>query len=133
MDPRTHLHLDPALCGRPVELVPGRAVVELVPTTAMRADDHDLVHGGFVFGLADHAAMLAINEPTVVLGSSSVRFLAPVVVGERCVAEATVREHSGKKHVVEVSVKRGDDVVLQGEMVCFVPPRHVLEQKETST
>ena len=87
----------------------------------------------FERSLADHAAMLAINEPTVVLGSSSVRFLAPVVVGERCVAEATVREQSGKKHVVEVSVKRGDDVVLQGEMVCFVPPRHVLDRKEAST
>jgi acyl-coenzyme A thioesterase PaaI-like protein len=133
MDPRTHLHLDPALCGQPLELAPGRAVVELVPTAAMRADHRDLVHGGFVFGLADYAAMLAINEPTVVLGSSSVRFLAPVVVGERCVAEATVREQSGKKHVVEVSVKRGDDVVLQGEMVCFVPPRHVLDRKEAST
>lgn len=133
MTARTHLHLDPALCGRPVELAPGRAVVELVPSAAMRADEHDLVHGGFVFGLADHAAMLAVNEPTVVLGSSSVRFLAPVVVGERCVAEATVREASGKKHVVDVQVRRGDDLVMQGEMVCFVPPRHVLDKTEAST
>jgi acyl-coenzyme A thioesterase PaaI-like protein len=133
MSPRTHLHLDPALCGRPVELAPGRAVVELVPSASMRADAHELVHGGFVFGLADHAAMLAVNEPTVVLGSSSVRFLAPVAVGERCVAEATVRETSGKKHVVDVKVVRAGDVVLEGEMVCFVPARHVLDKTEAST
>lgn len=133
MGPRTHLHLDPTLCGKPLELSDGRAVVELVPSASMRADEHDLVHGGFVFGLADHAAMLAINEPTVVLGSSSVRFLAPVVVGQRCVAEATVREQSGKKHVVDVSVRRDGEVVMQGEMVCFVPPRHVLEGREAST
>jgi len=133
MQARTHLHLDPALCGRPVELAPGRAVVELLPSAPMRADERDLVHGGFVFGLADHAAMLAINEPTVVLGSASVRFLAPVVVGERCVAVATVREQSGKKHVVDVEVTRGDDIVFAGEMTCFVPPRHVLDRKEVST
>jgi acyl-coenzyme A thioesterase PaaI-like protein len=133
MTARTHLHLDPGLCGRAVELSPGRAVVELVTSAVMRADEHDLVHGGFVFGLADHAAMLAVNEPTVVLGSSSMKFLAPVVVGERCVAEAAVRETSGKKHVVDVKVRRGDDVVLEGEMVCFVPPRHVLDRKEAST
>lgn len=32
----------------------------------MAADEYRLVHGGFIFGLADYAVMLAINEPTVV-------------------------------------------------------------------
>lgn len=130
MQPRTHLDLDPQLCGRLVELEPGRASVELVPTASMRADALKLVHGGFIFGLADHAAMLAVNEPTVVLGQANVRFLAPVVVGEACVARATVRERSGKKHIVDVEVRRGEEIVLAGELVCFVPPRHVLEQPE---
>jgi acyl-coenzyme A thioesterase PaaI-like protein len=128
MQPRTHLDLDPQLCGRPVALEPGHASVELVPIASMRADEHQLVHGGFLFGLADHAAMLAVNEPTVVLGQANVRFLAPVVVGERCVAEATVRERAGKKHVVDVQVRRGEEIVLQGELVCFVPPEHVLHR-----
>jgi acyl-coenzyme A thioesterase PaaI-like protein len=63
----------------------------------MAADDRGLVHGGFVFGLADHAAMLAVNDPFVVLGSAEVRFLRPVVVGERLVAEARVGEVAGRK------------------------------------
>jgi acyl-coenzyme A thioesterase PaaI-like protein len=48
----------------------------------MAVDDRGLVHGGFVFGLADHAAMLAVNDPNVVLGAASTRFLKPVRVGE---------------------------------------------------
>jgi acyl-coenzyme A thioesterase PaaI-like protein len=129
VEPRTHQHLDAGLCGRPTELTAGFARVELVTTPSMRADDHDLVHGGFVFGLADHAAMLAVNEPTVVLGGANLRFSAPVTVGERCVAEARVRSHEGKKHVVDVTVRVADTAVLSGELTCFVPSRHVLDRE----
>lgn len=96
----------------------------------MAADAHGLVHGGFVFGLADHAAMLAINEPTVVLGSASVRLSAPVRVGQPLRATATVTEHAGKKHQVQVEVEAEGTVVLTGQLTCFVPPRHVLAPKE---
>ena len=68
---RTHEAIDPELCGRLVSLAEGTAVVELRTVARMAADAHGLVHGGFVFGLADHAAMLAVNHPNVVLGSAS--------------------------------------------------------------
>ena len=67
MEIRTHQQIDPALCGRPVSLAPGRAEVTLEMTPAMAVDAEGLVHGGFVFGAADHAAMLAVNHPHVVL------------------------------------------------------------------
>ena len=127
MTPRTHLAIDPRLVGTPLELGDGTARVELTAAPEMAADERGLVHGGFVFGLADYAAMLAVNEPNVVLGSSEVRFLKPVVVGERLVAEAAVEEKSGKKIRVRVTVRRGGDEVFIGAFVCFVPERHVLE------
>jgi acyl-coenzyme A thioesterase PaaI-like protein len=125
---RTHHGLDPDLCGRPRELSAGKATVELTTTPAMAADEHRLVHGGFVFGLADHAAMLAVNEPTVVIGSADVRFTAPVTVGQTCVAQAHVVEHEGRKHVVEVHVHVGATEVMHGQMTCFVPATHVLSR-----
>ncbi len=100
----------------------------------MRVDQTGLVHGGFVFGLADYAAMLAINEPTVVLGSAEVRFVAPVVVGARLIAEAEALPPAGKKRAVQVRVLLGEQVVLSGSFVCFVPSAHVLTKspaKET--
>lgn len=122
----THRAIDPTLSGAPCALRPGFAAVELTTTGTMRADAHGLVHGGFVFSLADHAAMLAINQPTVVLGSAEVRFLAPVRCGETLRAEARAGAAEGSKHPVEVTVHCGERVVFRGSFVCFVPQRHVL-------
>ena len=126
MEVRTHRSIDPRFSGAVVSLETGRARVALDTTSDLAADEHELVHGGFVFSLADHAAMLAINEPTVVLGSADVRFLRPVRVGETVVADAELAPDSGKKKIVAVTVRRGDDPVLTGTFTCFVPPQHVL-------
>lgn len=126
----THPRIDPSLCGTPVLVEPGRAEVRLVASAVMAADDLGLCHGGFVFGLADYAAMLAVNDPNVVLGAAQVKFLRPVRVGEAIVARARCGEGQGKKRIVAVEVVRaGDDageVVFTGEFVCFVLDRHVL-------
>ena len=130
---RTHLAIDRALSGEPMELSEGRAVVCLTTTRAMSVDGHGLVHGGFVFSLADHAAMLAVNQPTVVLGAASTRFLAPTRVGELLWAVAVVDRVDGARHHVTVTVRRGDaegpagEPVFTGELTCFVPARHVLD------
>ena len=124
--PNTHLGIDPALCGTPVELEAGRAVVQLTATARMGTDSHGLVHGGFVFGLADHAAMLAVNHPYVVLGSAETRFVAPVRVGDEVIASATRVEEKGRKHVLQVEVRAGESVVMTGTLTAFVLDGHVL-------
>lgn len=126
MKANTHLGIDRRLCGEPVELGEGRAVARFVATQDMAADAQGLVHGGFVFGLADHAAMLAVNDPNVVLGSAEVRFVAPVAVGDEVVATAVRREQKGKKHVIDVRAAVGEREVLTGTMTAFVLDRHVL-------
>jgi acyl-coenzyme A thioesterase PaaI-like protein len=125
----THLRIDPGLCGAPLSLAPGRAEVRLFASQVMAADDHGLCHGGFVFGAADYAAMLAVNDPNVVLGAASVKFLRPVRVGEAVIARAACTAEQGRKRVVTVEVVReaGAEVVFTGEFVCFVLDRHVLE------
>lgn len=122
----THLGIDRALCGEPVTVAPGEASVRFITTDAMAVDDRGLVHGGFVFGLADHAAMLAVNDPNVVLGAADVRFNAPVVVGDEVVATARVVDESGKKRVLESSARVGDREVLTATFTAFVLEQHVL-------
>lgn len=132
MLPQTHRAIDPRLVGTPLEIAEGTARVVLVTVPEMAADERGLVHGGFVFGLADYAAMLAVNHPNVVLGGSEVRFLKPVVVGERLVASAMqekTEERTGKKIRVQVVVRRGEEEVLTGSFSCFTPERHVLERE----
>ena len=126
MNIETHQRIDPSLCGRAVALEEGASEVEMTAAEKMRVDDTGLVHGGFVFGLADYAAMIAVNHPNVVLGGAEVRFLKPVRVGERLLAAARVETAEGKKRVVPVSVEREGEKIFEGTFTCFVLDRHVL-------
>lgn len=123
----THRHIDPTLCGKPLTVEGGNSQVELVTTPQMAADEQGLVHGGFIFGTADYAAMIAVNHPHVVLGASDVKFLKPVRVGETVMAQAKIQEVKGKKYWVSVSVTKADEEVFQGMFTCFVLDKHVLE------
>ena len=126
MDIDTHRNIDHSLCGRPLLVEDGRSRVLLETAGSMAVDESGLVHGGFVFGLADHAAMIAVNHPNVVLGAAQVKFLKPVQIGETVTAEAVVAESAGKKRVVNVSCERGGENVFEGIFTCFVLDRHVL-------
>jgi len=123
---RTHRRIDQSLSGVPVELSQGKAIVKLKTDERMVADEYGLIHGGFIFSLADYASMLAVNEETVVLAKAEVKFLKPVKLGDEVVATAEVRGIEGKKRFVSVEVKRGDEVVFTGEFLCVVPEKHVL-------
>ncbi len=128
MEVNTHERADQRLLGTPILLEEGKAVVELTATEEMAVDDRGLVHGGFTFGLADYAAMLAVNDPLVVLGSADVKFTAPVKVGESMVARGVVEAGYGGRREVSVNVSVGEKVVLKGTMACFVLQRHVLDK-----
>ena len=123
----THPDISTGLVGRADELTPGKAQASLLTLAEMAADERGLVHGGFIFGLADYAAMLAVNDPNVVLGAAQSKFLAPVTVGDVAVATAVVVADNGRKRQVECHVKVGEKTVFQGEFTCFVLDKHVLD------
>lgn len=127
MDIQTHNQVDPGLVGQIVEIKDGRAVAQLVMTAQMRVDERGLVHGGFVFGLADYAAMVAVNDPNVVLGAADARFVAPVRVGDVVVATARVLEEKGKKRVVECIARVDEREVFTGTFTAFVLEHHVFD------
>ena len=127
MQIKTHEKIDQRLCGVPVATANGNSSVTMQTKADMAVDGPGLVHGGFIFGLADHAAMIAVNDPYVVLGGAETRFLKPVKVGDTVVATARTEAVKGKKHTVAVNVTRGDDLVFQGTFTCFVLDKHVLE------
>jgi len=130
MEVKTHRRANPRLVGRPLKLGDGESIVELEALEEMAVDEWGLIHGGFTFGLADYAAMLAVNHPNVVLASAEVRFTAPVRVGNLMRAEARVVEERGKWRRVEVEVSVDDRTVLEGVMDCVVLRRHVLDRGE---
>ena len=128
MNLKTRLEMNRSLCGEVLSVEEGAAVVKIVTTREMVADDHDLVHGGFIFGAADFAAMAAVNDPNVVLGSAEVKFLKPTRCGDSVTLYAKVAEASGKRRRVDVEGVNGSGAkVFTGIFTCFVLEKHVLE------
>ncbi len=127
MEKKTHALAREDLLGTPLRIVTGEAAeVALTATEEMAVDERGLIHGGFTFGLADYAAMLAVNHPFVVLGGSECRFLAPVKVGDSMIASASVEETKGRRRSVSVDVNVGNVKVFTGVFACFVLEDHVL-------
>ena len=127
MQTNTHLDIKTALCGKVTRLEIGYAEVLLYTTHQMSADKQGLVHGGFVFGAADYAAMVTVNDPYVVLGSSTSTFIAPVKVGDAVLCKATLVDVKGKKRLVEVQAFVSQNLVYEGVFTAFVLDKHVLE------
>jgi acyl-coenzyme A thioesterase PaaI-like protein len=127
MQPNTHLHIDTSLCGKVTKLEQHYAEVVLHTTRQMAADERGLVHGGFVFGAADYAAMCAVNDPYVVLGASTSKFITPVKVGDVVVCKASVTEEKGKKRTVKVDAFVAGKRVFEGSFTTFVLEKHVLD------
>jgi len=127
MEPKTHLAADPRFCGTPEELSEGSARVVLETIDSMVVDAQGLVHGGFVFGVADYAAMVAVNDANVVLGAAETRFLKPVRLGDRLIVSARTVGSQGRKHEVRVEATVNSDKVFEGTFTCFVLEQHVLD------
>lgn len=129
MEIKTHEKANKALLGTPIEINDGvSAVVELKTEESMVIDGKGLVHGGFAYGLADYAAMLAVNHPNVVLGKSESRFIAPVREGEKMSANAIVESVDGSKWVVKVDISVKEKQIFKGEFTCYVLDEHVLDR-----
>ena len=127
--PNTHLVASEKFVGKIISLEKGISKVMLKITPEMVVDEFGLAHGSFVFGLADYAAMLAINEPTVVLGKAEVKFIKPVILNEEVIANAKITDNNGIKIIVNVVVSnQKNELVFEGNFVCFVLDKHILSK-----
>ncbi len=129
MEIRTHRKADPELVGRPIELGDGWAKVELMANERMAVDERGLVHGAFTFAAADLAAMLAVNRENVVLARAELKFLRPVKVGDRMVAEARILRRRNDHYEIMAKTMVEGKVVMEGLLYAVVPKKHVLNKK----
>lgn len=96
------------------EVASGRATIRMTVTPVM-VNGHGLCHGGYLFLLADSAFAFACNTHglPVVASGADVAFLAPVREGDLLVATAVERVLQGRSGLYDVTVRRGDQVVLE--------------------
>ena len=89
-----------------VEVAVGHAVVMMEVRPDM-LNGFDVMHGGFLFALADTAFAFACNDGTAVTlaAGADIVFLRPVQQGQRLTATADERSRSGRSGVYDVTVR----------------------------
>ena len=123
----THRRINQALCGEIITMTLGYVEVRLTTIPEMLADDVGLIHGGFIFGAADYAAMAAVNEKNVLLVGSDCQFLSPVKLHDEVLLVARVRHKEGRKRNVNVTGHVHDIKVFEGEFKTVITEKHVLK------
>lgn len=125
----THESINRDLCGEIMRLEQGYVELRLTTSTEMVADDQGLIHGGFIFGAADFAAMAAVNEKNVVLVGCDSNFLSPVKFGDEVNFVARVRHKEGRKRNVYVEAHVLDIKIFHAEFRTVITEKHILKLK----
>jgi len=97
------------------EVRPGYARLSMVAAPSM-LNGHDVMHGGFIFALADTAFAYACNsrnEANVAL-NAAISFTAPGRADQRLVAVAQERSSAGRTGIYDVEVQNE-----AGETIAF--------------
>jgi len=76
---------------------------------------HGIVHGAFVFAVADTAFACACNShgPVTVAAAVDIPFVAPARAGDLLEARAEERTRFGRSGIYDVTVRRGTDVIAE--------------------
>ena len=100
---------------RLLDIGPGRARTALTVTES-HVNGHGIVHGGYLFFLADAAFSFACNSHGVstVAAGGDIAFLRAARLGDELVAEARETALSGRSGIYDVTVtSAGDEVVAE--------------------
>ena len=128
-DLKTHSKVRSNLCGTILKLDAGYAKTTLQTTKDMILDDLGLIHSGFIFGAADYAAAVAVNEPNLVIIGSRSKFLAPAKIEDLIEFEAKAKFEDSRKREIKVSGFINEVKVYEGIFQAVVLEQHIFKTK----
>jgi len=96
-----------------VDVASGRAAIDMTVTQSM-VNGHGMLHGGYIFTLADSAFAFACNSHNrrTVAQHCAITFLQPGRLGDRLTAHAIERAREGRSGLYDVTVTRSDGAVI---------------------
>ncbi|MET8759959.1 hydroxyphenylacetyl-CoA thioesterase PaaI [Lentzea sp. NPDC004782] len=97
-----------------LEFGDGRSSASMRVTDSM-VNGHAVVHGGYVFLLAETAFAYACNSrgPATVTTGAEISFVAAAEAGDLLIATAEERTRFGRNGIYDVTVRRGDTVIAE--------------------
>ena len=89
-----------------------------MPVTATVVNGHDIVHGGYIFTLADSTFALACNATgrTTVASGGDITFVSAARLGDVLLAQARERVTFGRSGLTDVTVTRESDGAVVAEL-----------------
>ncbi len=108
------------IVGELIDISLGERGISILETTEdMVFEKTRIVRGHYIFAQADSLAIALIDADVVLTGLANIKFKRPVQVGEKLVAKAEVLRKKGKKFVVLVQTRVGQEPVFRGKFVVF--------------
>lgn len=114
-------------------LIGERGHSELYIDEKMVLEKAKVARGHHLFGQANSLAVALIDSEVALTGSAEIKFLRPVHLGERVIAEARVLKRRADKYWVEVVAKVQDEEVMRGNWIMFgfsAPPEYTVEEEK---
>jgi acyl-coenzyme A thioesterase PaaI-like protein len=78
-----------------------------------------IARGHHLFAQANSLAVATIDAEVALTGSARVRYIRPVLLGERVIAKASIKVKKKNKYLVEVISKVHDELVFKGLFIVF--------------
>lgn len=97
-----------------VDIGPGRATLSMIVQPHM-VNGQRIVHGGFIFTLADSAFAFACNSHNekAVAAQGNITFIRPGKLGDTLVATAREISRNGRSGIYDARVTVGDEVIAE--------------------
>lgn len=95
---------------------------ELLIDESMVLKKARVARGHHLFAQVNSLAIAVVDAEVAVTGSTRLKFVRPVHLGERVVAEGKVSKRKDNKYWVEVLAKVGEEQVLKGRLFVFAFP-----------
>lgn len=89
-----------------------------------------IARGHHLFAQANSLAIAVVNEEIALTATAEIRFLRPVMLGEKCIAKAKVIEKIKTKTIVEVYTYVNDEIVFSGRFFVHRSTLGRMEGKE---
>ncbi len=126
---KTHENIHANVFGKILKLDLNYSKTILKTTSDMALDEFGLVYSGYVFGAADYAAAIAVNETNMIIIGSRISFLAPAKVGDLIEFEAKSKFDDSRKREIRVLGYINEVKVFEGIFHAVILAQHIFKTK----
>ncbi len=125
----SHKKIRSSISGKITLLEQGHSKTVLQTTKEMVVDELGLIHSGFIFGAAEYAAIISINQENQVVVGSKNKFLAPAKEGDEIEFEAVAKFEDLRKREVKVTGHINEIKIFEGIFQIVILEQHILKTK----